>query len=87
MKFFLPDQDETVEDAREITDKFQPDEDHMASSFAEDVAAYLRREGDYYSDDDWPIDISIIGNGGNFLGTFEVRMEYSPSFYALEKTK
>ncbi len=81
MKFFLPDQDETIEDAREITGKFQPTEDFMAGDFARDAAEYLNREM-VLEHKDFPALIAVVGKNGNELGTFKVFIVYDPTFYA-----
>lgn len=78
MKYFLPDEQETIDDAREITGKYQPSEDHMAGTFAEDVAEYL-----YSCDPEWGdnLKISVVGSSGSVY-TFKIHIDYDPTFYA-----
>ncbi len=81
MKFYLPDDQETIADAREITGKYQPDEDHMASNFAEDAARWYYSNCDGY-EDSWPKKFAVVGNNGNELGVFNVHMDFDPTFWA-----
>ncbi len=80
MKYFLPENDETIEDAREITGKFIP---NSPTLFAESVASYMYSNG-WHEYDDWPVIIAIADDEGIEVGRFKVSIDYDPNFYAEE---
>jgi hypothetical protein len=83
MRFYLPDQGENITDARSFKDgDLEPEPAYYAEAAVryiydyEDGHEFFRKDGDI-------VKIVVVGEEDNITyGTFEVSIDWSPSFYA-----
>lgn len=76
MKYYLKDQDETIEDAREVPECSETD----PQWFAEEAAEHFFQYHDGW-DASWPQTITVVGDEGE-EHEFEVALDMSPVFHA-----
>ncbi len=80
MKYFMPDQDETIEDAVELLDRCRNIDSDIPSAFAENAAWYYYSECEGYLSE-WPIVFAVVLNDDS-VQKFSVSMSMDPTFSA-----